>query len=231
MKTEFLVAASMATLFAAGGVLADHHGGKDKRNAEMTRADLTTRIEQRFARLDTDSDGAITQAEMKAMHEARMEKRAERRAARMAKADTDGNGALSAGEWEAMVEARAGKRAEKLTERRIAAFAALDRDNDGEISQTELSERHAMHRERSKAMHSERHGQRGQRSMRMLERADADKDGAVTLAELQTSALARFDRADANSDGTVTPDERRAARKARHDERRAERHGGGGSDN
>jgi len=47
---------------------------------------------------------------------------------------------------------------------------------------------------------------------RMFERADADKDGRVSLPEMQQAALARFDRADLNRDGTITPDERQQAR-------------------
>jgi hypothetical protein len=46
----------------------------------------------------------------------------------------------------------------------------------------------------------------------MFDRSDADKDGRVSLAEMQQAALARFDRADLNHDGTITPDERQQAR-------------------
>lgn len=48
----------------------------------------------------------------------------------------------------------------------------------------------------------------------LFTKADANKDGKVTLSEATGKALEMFDRADANKDGTVTPEERRAARKS-----------------
>jgi len=39
-----------------------------------------------------------------------------------------------------------------------------------------------------------------------------NKDGRVTLAEMQQSALAQFDRMDLNHDGTVTAEERQQSR-------------------
>ena len=41
--------------------------------------------------------------------------------------------------------------------------------------------------------------------------ADVNKDGRVSLAEMQQTALQHFDRADLNRDGKVTPEERRQA--------------------
>lgn len=42
---------------------------------------------------------------------------------------------------------------------------------------------------------------------RMLEKADANHDGKVTLAEAQKAALAAFDKADVNHDGMIDRDE------------------------
>jgi Ca2+-binding EF-hand superfamily protein len=42
---------------------------------------------------------------------------------------------------------------------------------------------------------------------RLLERADANHDGKVTLAEAQKAALAAFDKADVNHDGVIDRDE------------------------
>ena len=55
---------------------------------------------------------------------------------------------------------------------------------------------------------------------------DANSDGAVTLQEFESGALARFAKTDANNDGKVTPEERKAAFeafKAAHAAKRAER--------
>src|SRR3546814_15144388 len=50
--------------------------------------------------------------------------------------------------------------------------------------------------------------------MRMMGKADTDGDKAISQAEFQTAALARFDAADANKDGQVTSEERKAQRGA-----------------
>ena len=46
----------------------------------------------------------------------------------------------------------------------------------------------------------------------MFDMADSNKDGRVSLAEMQQQALAHFDRADLNHDGKLTPEERQQAR-------------------
>jgi len=53
---------------------------------------------------------------------------------------------------------------------------------------------------------------RGGMATRMFDKSDSNKDGRVTLAEMQQAALAQFDRADLNHDGTITPQERQQER-------------------
>jgi len=55
---------------------------------------------------------------------------------------------------------------------------------------------------------------RGGMASHMFDAADANKDGKVSLAEMQQVTLARFDRVDLNHDGKITPDERKQARAA-----------------
>jgi hypothetical protein len=55
---------------------------------------------------------------------------------------------------------------------------------------------------------------------RLLEMADANHDGRVSLQEAEAAALAHFDRADLNHDGKLTPDERRQAHQLMRGERR-----------
>ncbi|UIP07513.1 EF-hand domain-containing protein [Erythrobacter sp. SDW2] len=127
-----------------------------------------------------------------------------------ARMDANGDGVLS----EADKAARMAKR-----------FAAMDTDGDGMLSQAEFmaahearAEKRAERREmRGERRGGERMGMRGMRSGRggpegMIKRADANGDGQVTKAEMQTAALARFDRADADSDGTISAQERKAVR-------------------
>lgn len=62
----------------------------------------------------------------------------------------------------------------------------------------------------------------------MMEKLDANKDGAISRAEADAAKAERFARVDANKDGAVTQDEMRAhheARKAEHAAKRAGRMG------
>ena len=63
-------------------------------------------------------------------------------------------------------------------------------------------------------------GGHGDRMERMLERADADGDGAIDAEEFAAAALERFERADADGDGLVTEAERDAAHEAMRSQRR-----------
>lgn len=112
---------------------------------------------------------------------------AERQAKRFASLDADGNGSISKAEWDKHGADRAAKRAERGEKRAEAGGA-------GE------GKRH--------------HGMRGGHHGMMMGKADTDGDKAISQAEFQTAALARFDAADANKDGRVTPEERQAQRGA-----------------
>jgi Ca2+-binding EF-hand superfamily protein len=109
-------------------------------------------------------------------------------------------------------------------DRQKARFDRVDANHDGSVSYAEFA---AMHTQKD-GVRGERFGRRGdtrgdhRMAMRGLGRrgpggmmarmGDADSDGAITRAEFQGAALARFDRLDANKDGTVTRDEAKAAR-------------------
>ncbi|WP_284124124.1 EF-hand domain-containing protein [Parerythrobacter aestuarii] len=149
----------------------------------------------------------------------------ERTDAMFAKMDANGDGVLSEADREA-----------KMAER----FAQMDTDGDGVLSRTEFAAAHEAMRdkraERREARAERRannpggermgrhggrhHGQGGPGGM--IRAADANGDGQVTKAELQTAALARFDKADTDGDGTVTREERRAAMQAFRTEKRGQ---------
>lgn len=192
-RSKIIIGASLGLLVAVPGVaLAVQQDGP---GAPRTRAEVQAKTQERFTALDTNRDGAVTQAEIDASRAKRVQerdaKRAERRTAMFQRLDTDRNGQLSPAEF--------------------AARPARDADaRDGE------------HRGRRGDRHGGRGGHhRGgpdgagrDGGQGMLARMDANHDGRVTLAEMQAPALARFDRADANRDGTVTREEMRAARQA-----------------
>lgn len=132
----------------------------------------------------------------------------QRVAERFAKWDTNGDGKVTQAEFDA---ARAARR----TEWRDKRFAKLDTDRNGEISKTEFETAQGPDG-RGPREGGRRFAHRGGMGGGMMGRGglmalDTNKDGAVTLAEAQARALARFDQADTNKDGVVTPEERRAA--------------------
>ncbi|MBL0924507.1 MAG: EF-hand domain-containing protein [Sphingomonadaceae bacterium] len=154
------VAGVSAGLYAAPGMKADADGNKIVTNAEamaaadarfakmdtnsdgvLNQVDKAAKIKLRFAEIDTDKNGAISEAEFVAAHEARADKREDRREKRigrsgsegemgrhgggmrmMAMADTNGDKAISQSEFRAAAEAR---------------FARVDTNGDGTISPEE----------------------------------------------------------------------------------------------
>lgn len=160
-------------------------GGAD-RDAVQTRSDAEAKAAQMFARMDANKDGKLDAADRAAQH-------AERQAKMFASLDADGNGSISKAEWDKHGADRAAKRAERGEKRAEAGEAG------------EGKRHHGM-----RGGHGKRGGHRGM----MMGKADTDGDKAVSQAEFQTAALARFDAADANKDGQVTPEERQAQRGA-----------------
>lgn len=126
-----------------------------------------------------------------------------KRGGKLAKLDADKDGAIS------RTEAKGTRLADK--------FNTLDRDADGKLTRDELG---AM-----------RHGKRGEshgagehrevkdpaaRAAKLLEKRDADNNGALSPAELQGSRIAdKFVAIDADKNGAVSRDELVAFKTAR----------------
>ncbi|MDB5433103.1 MAG: hypothetical protein JWP35_4219 [Caulobacter sp.] len=100
-------------------------------------------------------------------------------------------------------------------------FAKVDTNGDKKITPEEMDAASAA---REAAGGGGGGGGGGRGGFGMLARADADKDGVVTLDEAEAQTKARFATMDTNHDGTVTRDEMQAAAEAR----RAAGGGGGG---
>jgi EF hand len=173
-KTKILtgvLALSMASaaLYAAPGMKADANSDNavtkiealaaaDARFAKMdanhdgtlNEADKTAMVKKHFAEMDADKNGSISESEFVAAHEARADKREDRREMRMgrgghegkmgrhggghgggmkmmAMADTNGDKAVSKAEFRAAAEAR---------------FAKADTNSDGTISADERKAQH-----------------------------------------------------------------------------------------
>ena len=163
-------------------------------NGVLTRAEAQAHAAEMFAKMDANGDGKLDQNDRDA-------KRAEMQAKMFERLDADKDGSISKAEWDQHTADREAKR-DGWRGKRMAAG-----DGDG-----------GMRGHRGMRGH---HAMRGGRDMMM--KADADGDKAISQAEFQTAALARFDAADANQDGQVTADERRAARDAMRAEWKAKR--------
>ena len=178
-----------AALFAVPVLAAP--GGAAKGDADgngvMTRAEAQANAAQMFAKMDANKDGKIDATDRAARH-------AEMQAKRFAAFDANSDGSISKAEWDQHGADRAAKRTERK-DKRVAAGEAGEGKRDG-----------------MRGHHGKRggHGMRGGHGGWM--KADANGDKAISQAEFQTAALARFDTADANKDGQVTAEERQAQR-------------------
>lgn len=159
----------------------------------ISRYEFDQQSAERFARLDTNSDGYLSQEELRAARRGMggpMGPRGPGRSGGLERAfdtaDADGDGRISAAEAEALGPAGSGDR-----------FAMLDTDSDGYITRDELRNLPGAIRER-----------RGE----LFAQADTDGDGALSLAEIQAVrpgiTAEQFSRMDANGDGLLSPDER-----------------------
>lgn len=179
-------------------------------NRTMTRDEVTTHVRDMFARLDTNKDGYITRQELDAMHDKMMSMRGD-------------------------IQNRLADRGVFMD--RGAAFDRLDTNHDGSISRQEFTAAQPQARtERVIVMRDgAAPGAPGEPRMKMrmhgmgmgigfggrlFDKADANHDGRVSLAEAQAMALSHFDKADVNHDGKITPDERQQMRQTMRIERR-----------
>jgi Ca2+-binding EF-hand superfamily protein len=190
-----------------------------------TRADVQARAAKMFARLDTNHDGFITQAELDALRAARaqkMEARAQRfdPSKMFERLDLNHDGQITQAEAESARSQRAAAKGGEPAKAHAAAFSGLfaraDANKDGVITRAEFDAMASQMKARLQQA-GLRHGG----GARLMTAADSNKDGKVSLAEVQQIALARFDRLDLNHDGTVTPEERQQARQQLKAQRQA----------
>jgi len=224
MKTILMSAVAALAVAGLAPVLAQtapppaRHG---KMGMPTTRAELAQKVQQHFAKADTNRDGFITKAEADAaVHvrheriEARMDHRGETMFERF---DSNKDGQVTKAEADAVFAtksvdiAHAGPGDHKPKHNWDALVSRFDSNKDGAISKAEFDAAHSKRVDRVA----------DRRSKRVLggaifSMADADKDGRVSLAEATQAANAHFDRMDTNRDGTLSPEERRAAHKGHH---------------
>jgi len=209
-----LVSAGLA--YAKPATAPTAHTPSHRAPKNETRADVQTRVQAMFNRLDANHDGFLTKDEVAAAA-AQREAKAEQRAARFDpgkvfdRIDANHDGQITA------VEAQAGRRQHAQTNGGQPAvahatalpglFARADVNKDGVVTRAEFQAMGSVIKGRM-----EQAGMRGGFAGKMFETADANRDGRVSLAEAQALALQHFDRADLNHDGIVMPQEREQAR-------------------
>ena len=216
MNRITLAGAAAVIVWAGGAALAQtapqsakstfHRASKPE-----TRAAAQARVAKTFARLDTNHDGYITEAEVQAVDAARAQKR-QARAQRFDpskifdRLDRDHDGKITVAE----AAARRGHRAQPGRAQATGftgMFARADSNKDGVVTRAEFESTGEQLRTRMQHLAAARGGTSG-----LFANADANKDGRISKDELEQDALARFDRMDLNHDGTVTPDERQQSR-------------------
>jgi len=198
----------------------------DRAAKTHTRAEVAAKVERHFASADSNRDGAITQAEVEALHaqhSQRHGKRAQRQGRRdpaqfFERLDSNKDGQVTRAEFDAIGAARAQAKA-PAPQHGQEMFARLDADRNGVISRAELDAGRELHQRRAAQlggrMQKKGFGSEGIGG-HMFAMADANKDGRVTLQEAQAAALRHFDMIDSNKDGRITPEEHRQMRGHMH---------------
>lgn len=182
---KFILLGGAALAALAGVALAQPATtARPDRNADMTRQQVIERVDQRFARLDLNRDGRFTPEEARQGREQRRAQRAERMFDRL---DLNRDGSITRQE---MSQAHAQRQAQ-----------SAERGEGGERRGMRGMRR--MHR---MGLHGgpDGPGARGEHGAAFF-----GEQGFITLEQMRQRALARFDRADANRDGTLTVAERR----------------------
>lgn len=188
MKKTLLItgiAALVTTPLIAQG-MRGHEGHGMMAPEPMTRADVEARAKARFAEMDANKDGAVTQAEIA---DTRTEHMSKMQGEMFTKMDADKNGSISRAEFDAHHQ--------NMTS---GGMAPPPMGGHGGMKR-----KHMGHGEGGK-------GRMGRMEDRLFGMADANKDGIVTEAEATQAALARFDKVDTDKDGSINDAERKAAR-------------------
>jgi Ca2+-binding EF-hand superfamily protein len=131
MKTPASLAALAAILLAGaalaeGPAMAADTNGDGKISKEEMSAAHSTRVEERFARLDLDKDGFVTSEELKQAKETRHGDLRGKLEERFKTADANGDGQISLDEAQANLPRVAEK------------FSEIDADQNGSLTREEL---------------------------------------------------------------------------------------------
>ena len=195
MNRKILVATVCGVALAVPALAVGAHEMHEQMSGPITRSQVEAMVKEHFAKVDANGDGYIVKAEADAAREKMM---ADMRDKHFKMLDANGDGSISRAEFDAHHD------------------GDMDGPGHGGHEMGGMMEGGEGHH-RGMGMMMMRHGGG------MFERADADKDGRVSLAEALAMPMTMFDKADTNKDGKVTPEERKAAHEKMRAEWRAKR--------
>ncbi len=191
---KLMILSGVALLGLAGSAVAQPPGQGPRRAVDVTRAEVIQRTDAAFARLDANRDGRFTREEAQARGQQRREDVRTRMFERL---DADDNGQISREEFAQARRGRGmrgpggpGPMAEGGPENMRPPVPACGAAGTAPAWGCAWA------------------------------RACSARPAYVTAEQFRARALARFDRADANRDGTLTVDERRAHRGERRQHHR-----------
>jgi Ca2+-binding EF-hand superfamily protein len=165
-----------------------------------------------FGACDTEAPDDADEVEVAA--EASTEREA-RYAGKFAKLDVDGDGSIS--------------KTEIASHKMAPLFDEIDGDGNGLLSKDEfLAAKKARHGKGKRGDH----GDPAQHAAKMIEKLDADKDGTLSLTEIEGHRFLgdKFTEVDTDSDGKLTAAELTAFKATHHGRKHGGKHGKRGGD-
>lgn len=202
---KILLGAGAAALLAVPAIAlyAHSHGKMPMMMPDMTRAQMEAKVNEMFAGADANKDGVVTQDEMKSRMDERREDRIEDHFKAM---DKNADGSISHDEFVAAHQAMEGH---------------MGMGGHGDMPPPPPAPPAAGGATPPAPppppmMHGDMDMKMGMKmGERMFDKADANNDGKVTLAEALKAANTHFTAMDADKNGTVTAGERLNFMKAR----------------
>lgn len=155
-------------------------------NGTVELSELPEHKQKWLGKADTDGDGKLTAAELKAAGEAKRRQMFER-------ADDDGDGALTAKE---------------IGEERWSKLSVADADKDSRVTMAELDKARAEGKLPHGGFGKGMKGHHGPMDpAKMVEKLDKNGNGAIEASEVPERMGKMLEHADANKDGKVTAEE------------------------
>ena len=179
----------MTALVMSSALMLTAHASAKHKGEPLSPEAAAERVDHIMEHLDVNQDGVIDQSDLD-----------KKKAEKFATIDANNDGVITKEEMQAAKDAKRSEYAAHHAERSGERFAARDVDGDGGLSLEEFSakreegEHHARRGEHRGEGHGK--GKKGKKGKfrKLLKKADANGDGAVTRAELEALMAKRAAR-------------------------------------